>query len=295
VNSNLCPTCKDAINKSYCENCGEKQLNKKDLTFSHFLGQLFSTITDVDNKFLKSYSILIRKPGQLSLDYFNGIRKSRLNPVQVFLFANIVYFFLATFIQQYTFDTPLSIHLSANNFIHKELANELVNKRLKSSGELLASYEKRFNKKTESHSKALIFIIIPIFSLFVFLANIFPKQHYLTLKSLVYSSHLLSFILVFLIVQYFINASLIYLFLNLFEIDLSPYLLSEFALTLISFLSIWLYLFISVGRLFKNSTILIQFLKSTVLIFTFNLALLIYKMILFFTVYYSLRDQYPFV
>ena len=116
-----CPNCNSLIQNNFCDNCGEKRFHKNDLVFKDLIKHLFTSLTDIDNKLIKSFYLLLLKPGQLSLDYINGVRKHRLNPIQLFLICNIVYFFFASISEQNTFKTELHIHMNANNFIHNNI------------------------------------------------------------------------------------------------------------------------------------------------------------------------------
>ena len=103
MNKTTCQNCGKYIQINFCEYCGERLFFDNSLSMTKFLSDLFSLLTDIDGKLFKSVSLLIKKPGKLSLDYVKGIRKSRLNPIQVFLIANILYFLFSSF---YQFNTP---------------------------------------------------------------------------------------------------------------------------------------------------------------------------------------------
>lgn len=281
-----CPNCESPIQNQFCENCGEKRFLKQDLAFKHLLKQLFTSLTDIDNKLIKSFYLLLIKPGQLSLDYINGKRKNRLNPIQLFLICNIVYFIFASLSHQNTFKTELQTHLNAYNFIHYEMAQQLVDEKLIETGEDYKNYEKRFNTKIDVFAKSLVFLIIPIIAVVFFMVFSFPKKQYLTVKSIVYSINITSFLLCFLILQFVISIALLKGFLFLFNIDLMPYIGTEAFMSVPLFLVIWWYLFVSSKRLFKSNHGLL-FLKSIIMVVAVYYAILIYRMVLFFVTFYS--------
>ncbi len=281
-----CQNCQTTMGIHYCANCGEKRYSKNSLTLLHLFRQLFISVTDVDGKLVTSLRLLILRPGQLTMDYVKGIRNNRLNPFQVFLLANICYFFFISFSSSNTFTTPLEIHLSANNFIHKQIANDLVEQALLKSGESKTSYSDSFNQQIEIQSKSLIILMVPIFALFVYIC--FLKHSYLGVKSLVFSTHFLSFLLFLQMGVETVLGILVWSSDKFFSINVSVVLISDMALSLVMFISFWGYLFYSLKFVYEGNVWII-FFKSFLLSAGLYFAVLIYRMLLFFTTFYSLN------
>ena len=285
MNDTSCQNCQNRIKKTFCEFCGEKRFVEKELSLVKLLNDLFSLLTDIDGKLLKTVSLLIRKPGQLSLDYIAGIRKSRLNPIQIFLIANIFYFLFSSFYQFNTYNTPLNIHLNASNFIHKDIANELVNKEIVLTGETLKEYGAKFDAKIDVQSRSLIMLMVPIYAFFTFL--FFSRAKNGGVKSLVFSAHFFSFALIFQIALYAALNILIWLSNIVFNKDLSIFLLNDTSTSLAMLFSFFVYIFLSARRLFEGS-IWIIIVKSLFLAFATYWAILLYRMILFFTTFFTM-------
>lgn len=121
--------------------------------------------------------------------------------------ANVLYFFLATLGHASTFNTPLYWHMNALNFPHRPVAEKLVTQQLQSTGETLENYSQRFNKLVDSFSKTLLIVLIPLFFLPLQLLRIKSKEP--PLKQLVFSVHLISFVLIlsllFFLIQLFMS------------------------------------------------------------------------------------------
>ena len=280
-NKITCPNCQHKWQDNYCSNCGEQKLTNVDSSFDELFKQLFSSITEVDNKFIKSFRLLIFRPGQLTIDYFAGIRKSRLTPFQVFIFANIIYFFITGVFNQATFTTPLKYHINSANFIHQEIAAEMIETKLLSSGQSYKEYETAFNRVAVTQSKTLIFVFIPILTLF--LMPLFFNKKIKVVRHVVYSAHFMAFLLLITIlamplVQYILSL------LNQSNIVNVIGNRHELILTLSLFILFWLYLYLSFVHIYDEHKGML-FVKSILMTGCVYYTLLIYRMFLFFTSY----------
>jgi hypothetical protein len=141
------------------------------------------------------------RPGELTVAFLEGRRRPFMGPLQLFATINVAYFLFATTIGLNTFHTPLTLHVSANNFYHQDLAQRWVNERIgapegwsyrearqaarsqadaeasaDSSREALLAplddfeaYASRFDRQAEWLSKSLIFVFIPALALWFWL------------------------------------------------------------------------------------------------------------------------------
>ena len=281
TNNTICPNCQQNWHANYCSNCGEQRIDNVDSSFVELFKQLFSSITEIDNKFIKSFWLLIFRPGQLTKDYFAGIRKSRLSPFQVFIFANILYFFISGLFNQATFTTPLKFHVNSQNFIHQEIAAEMVENKLTDSGMSYEDYEIQFNRVAVTQSKTLIFVFIPILTLF--LMPLFFNKKINVVRHIVYASHFMAFLLLATIVsiplmQYILGLLVKFEFVQLLEHQY------EIILSICLFMIYWLYLMVSFFRVYEEHIIIIL-VKSILMTICVYIGLLIYRMFLFFTAF----------
>lgn len=91
--STPCINCGNAVTDQFCSRCGEKVFSEHDKSIGHFLHEAFHFLTHLDGKFLTSLKAVFFKPGQLSLEYCQGIRKKYFKPVSLFLVGVIIYLF----------------------------------------------------------------------------------------------------------------------------------------------------------------------------------------------------------
>jgi hypothetical protein len=281
--SRQCPSCKQTWRGDFCHQCGEKKLSSNDLKFFAIIKQIFSSITEMDNKFFTSFRLFISRPGQLSNDYISGIRKNRLSPFQLFIFANIFYFFMTGFINQSTFATPLNFHINSTNFFHQELAKEMVYEKISGSQENFESYEERFNRLVKTHSKTLVFLQIPMFAFALMLCYINKRGN--GIRHVVFSTYFIAFILLIGLIAHPIINQLLGFVLNLKLFNIQEYEY-EIVFSICMFSIYTIYLYFALHRVYKESKI-ITLIKSILLTFFIYYMYLIYRMLLFFTTYYA--------
>ena len=106
-----CPTCSVSHATDFCPACGEQSARAAHLTLHGFAGQLFEALTSVDGQLLRSFRYLLFKPGALTAGYREGRRKPFLLPINLFLFANVLFFTVQSVASVKIFATPLDMHL----------------------------------------------------------------------------------------------------------------------------------------------------------------------------------------
>ncbi|MCX6287010.1 MAG: DUF3667 domain-containing protein [Bacteroidetes bacterium] len=85
------------VNDLFCHQCGQKRLEREDLSFSHLIGESFFDYFHFDSKFFRTILPLIYKPGWLTLEFMKGKRRSYVEPFKLFLVISIIYFILLPF------------------------------------------------------------------------------------------------------------------------------------------------------------------------------------------------------
>jgi len=81
-------------NDLFCPKCGQKRLEREDMSFTRMIGESFLDYFHFDSKFFKTIFPLIFKPGKLTLEYMKGKRKTYVEPFRLFLVISIIYFLL---------------------------------------------------------------------------------------------------------------------------------------------------------------------------------------------------------
>jgi hypothetical protein len=94
-----CLNCGTDLSKDdlFCSHCGQKRLEREDMSFHHLIGDSFLDYFHFDSKFFRTVLPLLYKPGWLTLEYMRGRRKSFVEPFKLFLVISVIYFLLLPF------------------------------------------------------------------------------------------------------------------------------------------------------------------------------------------------------
>ncbi|MDP9049067.1 MAG: DUF3667 domain-containing protein [Bacteroidota bacterium] len=190
-NFTLCHSCGYTVHKTYCPNCGEKRLDRRDFKLKHYLEESFEGITHFDNKFFRTVRLLITKPGRLSAYYFEGKRVAYMRPFQLFIVCNILFFLLVG--NANVFSLPLSTFYDQSpytDFNSRELIRPVAH-----TDAQFRTAAASFNEKMGNESKEFLALFIGSFTLICWL-GFHRRERYLS-EHLVFSTHFLSFILLY--------------------------------------------------------------------------------------------------
>ncbi len=169
-----CKNCGNNFLGKYCNVCGEKVYTEKDKTLGHIIGEGLHFLTHFEGKFFNTLKVIFIRPGKLSLDYCNGIRKKYFKPLSFFLMLVILYLLFPVF-------EGLNMHLQThvNHNLYGHFATNEVLRKLKETNVSEIELVKSFHRAGEKTSKFLLFFIIPFVALFsLLLGNNKRKKYY---------------------------------------------------------------------------------------------------------------------
>lgn len=190
----VCPSCGTSYEGRYCRTCGEKRLEKSEMTIAYFFSKVWNALTFTDVKFLRSVKTLIFNPGKLTAEYFAGRRKLYAAPLALFFFINLVYF-----LYQPVDALNSSLGSQVGGQAYSDWAEGRVNQILENSELSFEEFELVYNQMTGQVSKLFLIVFVFLFGLVLAVVNIFKKQ--LFYYHLIASTHYVSFaILVLLII-----------------------------------------------------------------------------------------------
>ncbi|WP_165824117.1 DUF3667 domain-containing protein [Pseudochryseolinea flava] len=168
---NTCKNCSNEFSGKYCNECGEK-VYSHDRSFKHLFEEVFHFFTHFEGTLFNTLRVLPFRPGQLSLDFINGIRRRYFKPIPFFLMAVILYLMFPLF---GGLNMKLSFHLASP--LYGEYATSLSEKVQEQKDLSPKELEEAFHYKGEKTSKFLLIIIIP-FTALVSYAMAFRKRKY---------------------------------------------------------------------------------------------------------------------
>jgi len=270
----LCPTCKHPAPDRFCSACGERILVRPDYSFRGFLLETLNVFTNLESNIFRSFSLLVTKPGLLTVEYFKGRRKLYLKPLQLFIFCNVIFFLVQAFTGTNSLRTPLRVHLTL--LPHSALARRMVDGAIANTGVSKAQYAARFDAAIETQAKTLVFLMIPLFALGLRLIYLRNKEYFV--KHLVFSTHFYSFYLLLLAGIYL----LMMLIARVFRVSNDYF--NDFSMTTLVLSCVFVYLLFGLRCAYESSW-LMSAVRSLGLAAIVMIALQIFRAILFFTTF----------
>lgn len=191
-----CPTCRVPVGTPFCPTCGEHELHTRELTLKALFAQLFSALTNIDSRLLRSFRFLVSRPGELTIAYMRGQRKPYLGPVALFLVINVLFFATESLTGGKVFTTPLESHLETQPW--SLAVQDLVARRVESKQTTLASYAPVFDQAVAIKARSFIIIMALFFALVPAIAFLHSKRPFVA--HVVFSLHFYAFLLLLMCV-----------------------------------------------------------------------------------------------
>ena len=185
----VCKNCETNIVGIYCHDCGEKVLFKEDFHVSRYIGGFFSSLTNLDSKFYRALKAFLGRPGQLSADYFRGLRKPFLSPIQIFLIVTVVFFIFAPdFDVFYIPAKQFFLYMASEN---PSLANHLAMEKMAELSLSRNELSLKYDVSVKNYAKAFLFLGIPFLALGSYLSR--PKTVPQFGKHMIFATYNFSF------------------------------------------------------------------------------------------------------
>lgn len=276
-----CANCGQRLSGPFCAACGEKVVDDHDYTLRHFLEHALEAFTHADGKVFKTLRTLLAHPGSLTADYLAGRRRPYLAPLPLFLIVNTVFFLVMIRLDWNTVTTPLDVQM--NRVWFRPVVRALVSRRLDASGESLAAYAGRFDHLTGALAHSCVILLVPLFSLPVWLLFHRCRRHYV--EHLIFALHFCAFWLLYMLGTLGLVNSVLFYGLLRFGLRPSSQAL-DIVITLGGFAVFAVYLFHAVRRVYPGPGGL---RAAQALLLTCSLALVLdsYRLLLFFVTFFS--------
>jgi hypothetical protein len=152
-----CPVCKGEVETAFCPSCGERELHPRDLTLRSLLMQVFTALTSVDGRVLRSFRILLLQPGALTIAFLQGKRRPYIAALPLFLLANVLFFAIQSVSPEKIFSSPLRSHLHQQDW--QALAQTLVARKLAADGTTESAYAPIFDRAVALNAKSLVILM----------------------------------------------------------------------------------------------------------------------------------------
>lgn len=187
-----CASCGCAFEGRFCPRCGERRLAAADYSLRAFAREALSTLTNLDSTVSRSFAALVARPGLLTREYLAGRRARYLRPMQLFVFCNVIFFFVQPLTGFNTLTTPLHVHL--HHLPYSPLARRIVDRAVDAKGVSAREYELLFNATIDAQARTLVLAMVPLLALL--LAVMHRRRHWV--EHLVFGVHFFAFFLLLL-------------------------------------------------------------------------------------------------
>ncbi len=267
---NICKNCSHSVTENFCSQCGEKLYLDSDKSFKHLFEEALHFMTHFEGKFFTTLGTMLRRPGKLSVDFCNGIRKKYFKPLSFYLLLIIAYLLFPVF-EGLNMQLRFYYGSSVYGAYAKEEA-EAVRIKKNYSEDTLAEV---FHQKGEKTSKFLLFTILPFMGLFSYLFGFWKRRYYF--DHFIFVTETVSFFILY----GFLFLPLIVSILGLFDLRIFP---SEGVGVFVIYGGLACYTILA-ARNFFNFNLVVSVLYGLLFCFTLLYFIqVIYKFILFYVI-----------
>lgn len=169
-----CKACGNAFDGNYCNECGEKVYTEKDKKLSHIFEEVVHFITHFEGSLFRTISTVFTRPGKLSLDYCNGIRKKYFKPISLFLMSVVIYLIFPVF---HGLNLKLGTYMDRENGTYYRMAAPVVSKKMKEKSIDFNTLREEYDEKSLKVAKVFLLVYLPLAAL-VLWALFFKKRRY---------------------------------------------------------------------------------------------------------------------
>ena len=190
----ICPTCSNRRRARFCPQCGEERLRANDLSVRHLAKQIMAATSSVDGKLVRSWRMLLTRPGHLTAAYIGGERRRYITPLALFFIGNALFVAVQSLTGINVLSSPLESHLHSQDW--SSFVQSLVQARLIDRQLTLDAYAPVFDRSAIFNAKALIILMALAFALLP--AIVFSGRQRRAGVHIVFALHLYAFVLVLL-------------------------------------------------------------------------------------------------
>ena len=285
-----CVTCDRPADTPFCPHCGERRAGDRPLRLRELADEVWGTFVAVDGRVVRSFWTLLRHPGALTAAYVRGERRRYLTPLGVFLSVNALFFVFATAHGFDGFTAPLANHLTYGS--HRALARHLVNARLAERHTSMAAYASVFDAVAANQAKTLLLALVPLFAVWAACVQL-PRRRP-AVQHVVFALHALSVWLLALMASYYIAYAYVYglkaaAVVRAWLAGGAPhgrYAFGDETLTPIEGVLMFAWLALAVRRVYGGGRVA-SALRAAGLIVSLPLLLSAYRLLVFFTAYWT--------
>ena len=96
-----CENCGTALSGRYCSQCGQAAVDYH-RSFGSLLADAADAFFNFDERFLKTFGLLLFKPWRLTIEFIEGKRARHVHPLRVYLIASVTFFLVINLLSRNT-------------------------------------------------------------------------------------------------------------------------------------------------------------------------------------------------
>jgi hypothetical protein len=172
-----CTNCGEGPVGHFCAACGQRRVTPHDFTAAAFLSETLNEFISVDGRFSLTLWTLLRYPGKLAREYFDGRGARYMRPLNLFLLLNLAFFLVQphTGLLQWHLQGYLRGDRGAQQFVDRARMERAVavehdrEVRGETPGpprrESMDVFEADFEATIQNLKKSMLLVAIPLFAL----------------------------------------------------------------------------------------------------------------------------------
>jgi hypothetical protein len=255
-----CSNCGGGPMGRYCAACGQRRITESDLTARGFAHEVLGNIISIDGRFWGTLWTLVRHPGQLARDYFDGRGARYMRPLNLFLLLNLAFFVVQphTGLLQWHLRGYVRGQAVAQRLVDGKRQERAVEAARRTGPaavprlEPMEQFEAEFESKIQELKKSMLLVAIPLFALA--LSAAYGRRHRLA-EHLIFSTHFFAFAVFALLAVIPVTFMTLVGWLYLVRAPAGVYrvLSGEGALTVVLFVVLGGYLYVGVRRMYGDT------------------------------------------
>jgi hypothetical protein len=185
----VCKNCDHVFHGRYCNQCGEKVVEKYERSIRFFIDSVFNAFTFIEGKFWRTLKMVLTQPGAYSKHFTEGVRQRYMKPIAFFFVGNVIFFLFPFFGN--TFSTLL-VHQKTQTG-YGVIVQQVVDRQLAKTSQSYDEFEKAYNAQSFNTTKTILVLVIPIFAFFVCVVN-YSKTGFFS-DHLLFAAEFMSFLI----------------------------------------------------------------------------------------------------
>lgn len=153
--------------------------------------EAFHFLTHFEGSFFHTIKTIVKKPGQFSLDYCNGLRKKYFKPVSLFMLLVVLYLLFPRF-------SGLNLKLgtyASDEFNYRWISVPMISQKMKAKSVDFDTLANLYAQKSSSVSKVSLFLLIPLSAFVTFI--LYRRRNKYLFDHFVICTEIISFYIAF--------------------------------------------------------------------------------------------------